>query len=42
MNNKRRKEIQNVIKDIDADEQFGKYFSDGGIKKVESTTLSDL
>lgn len=31
-----------LYKDIDADEQFGKYFSDGGIKKVESTTLSDL
>ena len=31
-----------LYKDIDADEQFGKYFFDGGIKKVESTTLSDL
>ena len=31
-----------VYKDIDADEQFAKYFTDGEIKKVEQKSLSDL
>ncbi len=35
-------DMVSLYKDIDADEQFGKYFSDGEIKKVKSTTLSDL
>ena len=30
------------IEDIDADEQFAKYFADGEIKKVEQKSLSDL
>ena len=29
-------------KDIDADEQFAKYFADGEIKQVEQKSLSDL
>ena len=31
-----------VYKDIDADEQFAKYFADGEIKKVEQKSISDL
>lgn len=31
-----------VYKDISADEQFEKYFADGGIKNVEQKSLSDL
>ena len=31
-----------VYKDISADEQFEKYFADGGIKKVEQKSLADL
>lgn len=31
-----------VYKDVTPDEQFGKYFSDGEIKKVEQKSLSDL
>jgi len=31
-----------VYKDIDADEQFAKYFADGEIKQVEQKSLSDL
>ena len=31
-----------IYKDIDADEQFEKYFSEDGIKKVEAKSLSDM
>ena len=31
-----------LYKDIDADEQFEKYFADGEIQKVEQKSLSDL
>lgn len=31
-----------IYKDIDADEEFGKYFSEDGIKAAEKVTLSDL
>lgn len=35
-------DMVSIYKDIDADEQFEKYFADGGIKKVEQKSLSDL
>lgn len=35
-------DMVSVYKDIDADEQFEKYFADGGIKKVEQKSLSEL
>ena len=35
-------DMVSVYKDIDADEQFEKYFGDGGIKKVEAKSLTDL
>lgn len=35
-------DMVSLYKDIDADEQFEKYFADGGIKKVEQKSLSDL
>lgn len=31
-----------IYKDIDADEEFGKYFSENGIKQSEKVTLEDL
>jgi site-specific recombinase XerD len=31
-----------VYKDIDADEQFEKYFNEDGIQKQESKSLSDM
>ena len=31
-----------IYKDIEADEQFEKYFSEDGIKKVEQKSLSDM
>lgn len=35
-------DMVSVYKDIDADEQFEKYFADGEIKNVEQKSLSDL
>lgn len=35
-------DMVSVYKDIEADEQFEKYFADGEIKKVEQKSLSDL
>lgn len=35
-------DMVSLYKDIEADEEFEKYFSDGGIKKVEQKSLSDL
>lgn len=35
-------DMVSVYKDIDADEQFAKYFSEDGIKNVEQKSLSDL
>lgn len=35
-------DMVSVYKDIDADEKFEKYFSDGEIKKVEQKSLADL
>ena len=35
-------DMVSLYKDIDADEQFEKYFADGGIKEVEQKSLSDL
>ena len=35
-------DIVSLYKDIDADEQFEKYFADGEIQKVEQKSLSDL
>lgn len=35
-------DMVSVYKDIDADEQFAKYFDENGIKKVEQKSLSDL
>ena len=35
-------DMVSIYKDIDADEQFEKYFADGGIKKVEQKSISDL
>lgn len=35
-------DMVSLYKDIEADEEFEKYFSDGSIKKVEQKSLSDL
>ena len=35
-------DMVSLYKDIDADEQFEKYFADGEIQKVEQKSLSDL
>lgn len=35
-------DMVSVYKDIDADEQFAKYFNEDGIKQLEKKTLSDL
>lgn len=35
-------DMVSVYKDIEADEQFEKYFADGEIKKVEQKSLSDI
>lgn len=35
-------DMVSLYKDIEADEEFEKYFADGGIKKVEQKSLSDL
>lgn len=35
-------DMVSLYKDIEADEQFEKYFADGGIKKVEQKSLADL
>ena len=31
-----------IYKDIEADEQFEKYFSEDGIKQVEQKSLADI
>jgi len=35
-------EMVKVYKDIDADDEIGKYFNEDGIKDIKQTTLSDL
>lgn len=35
-------DMVSVYKDLDADEQFGKYFDENGIKQVDNKKLSDL
>ena len=35
-------DMVNLYKDIEADEEFEKYFNEDGIKQVEQKGLSDL